>query len=626
IRRERMRERARREPRAERVLRVGDGRGSRSRSPGPRLASLVAAVAAAGTLRYADARLAGYSAALIARALRVGALHEERQAPAPVTPLAGEAHDFTPTDEQARAIAALEAALEQGSFAEFLLQGITGSGKTFVYIRAIARALARGARAVVLVPEIALTPQTAHRFESVFGARVAVLHSGLSERERIAAWYAASSGAIDVVVGARSAVFAPLRNLRLIVVDEAHERTYKQENAPRYHAVEIARERMRRSGGALVLGSATPPLEAYAAAREGRIAHLRLERRATRQPLPRVEIVDLAVEFERGNRRIFSARLVDALATRLERGEQSILFVNRRGSARFALCRSCGTVPHCERCSSALAVHREEGLLRCHLCDRRRPLPERCPHCGSTAFREFGAGTERVVAEVAALFPRARVVRLDSDAATRVGDHARILARFESDGDVLVGTQMIAKGLDLPRVTLVGVVAADIGLHAPDFRAAERTFDLIAQVAGRSGRGAPGEAIVQTYAPKHPAIALAARHDVDGFARGELVERRALGYPPYGELIEIGIVGRERAVVAARAELYAALARERGEGTVLGPAPMPIPRVAAEWRYRFVFKLPDADAASRTRAWIAATLAPRARNERTTRLVVNVDP
>jgi primosomal protein N' (replication factor Y) (superfamily II helicase) len=504
-----------------------------------------------------------------------------------------------------------------------LLYGVTGSGKTYVYVEAIKRVVRSGGRAIVLVPEISLTPQTSRRFEEAFGERVAVLHSALSERERFEAWQACMRGEIDVAVGARSAVFAPLDDVRLCVIDEAHETSYKQDTSPRYHAVTVARERMRAGNGVLLLGSATPPIERYEAAQRGKIELLALPRRATAQPMPAVRIVDLAKEFEAGNRRMFSAALTTALDERLERGEKSVLFVNRRGSGGFMLCRTCGTVPQCPRCDVSLSAHRSEGLLRCHYCDFQEPIPGACPHCGMETIREFGIGTERVVTEVERLFPRARVVRMDSDTTTRIGDHARILAEFEERGDVLVGTQMVAKGLDFPAVTLVGVVAADVGLHVPDFRAAERTFDLVAQVCGRSGRASPGEAIVQTYAPSHPAIVYAASHDYDGFARGELQERRALRYPPFSRLVYLGVVSRSRKAAHDAAERYAERLRTAEAGEVLGPAPYPIARINNEWRFRIAIK-------TRTpkplRAAIRSEIAPLARADRTTRLAINVDP
>jgi primosomal protein N' (replication factor Y) len=591
---------------------------------GPRVEALVARVREEGTLRRRDALLAGFSQSIVARAVRAGALRETpRRAASPRQRGPVEAQDFTASPEQAQAIESIAASAERGGFAEFLLQGITGSGKTFVYIRAIARTLARGGRAIVLVPEISLTPQTARRFEGAFGERVAVLHSGLSERERFDAWHAAERGEIDVVVGARSAVFAPLQGVRLVVVDEAHERTYKQDNVPRYHAVDVARERMRLAGGTLVLGSATPPLEAYLAALRGEIEHLRLHERPGAQSLPKTHVVDMAREFERGNRRIFSSQLVEAVGERLERGEKTVLFVNRRGSAGFILCRACGNVSVCRRCSVSLTAHRAEGLLRCHQCDAQMPIPTVCPKCQGGPIREFGIGTQRVVESVQTLWPRARVVRMDSDTTTRVGDHARLLDDYAARGDILVGTQMIAKGLDFPTVTLVGVIAADIGLHVPEFRAAERTFDLITQVAGRSGRARAGEAIVQTYSPEHPAIQFAARHDFDGFAAYELEQRRELNYPPFGELIYLGIFGRRRPAALDAAQRYAVLLRERPNVEVLGPAPFAIARANQEWRFRVALKTNEGAA---LRAYLREAIVPLARADRHTRLAINVDP
>ncbi len=591
---------------------------------GPRVRALLELVREEGTLRRSDALLSGFSQGVIARALREGALSETSQrAGRRPRRSAPEEQGFIATGEQQRAIDQIVARIESGAFAELLLQGVTGSGKTLVYIRAIARTLALGGRAIVLVPEIALTPQTARRFESAFGERVAVLHSALSERERFDSWHAAARGEVDVVVGARSAVFAPLPGLRLIAVDEAHERSYKQEGVPRYNAVDVARERMRRLGGVVVFGSATPPLEIYAKALAGAVPHLRLARRASDQELPQTIVVNMAAEFERGNRRIFSSTLVDGIAKRLERREKVVLFVNRRGTAGFMLCRACGSVPECARCSISLTVHRGEGLLRCHLCDAQRPIPQSCPVCRQGPIREFGAGTQKVVETAQGLFPGARITRMDGDTTTRVGDHARLLDEFELRGDILVGTQMVAKGLDFPNVTLVGVVAADIGLHLPEFRAAERSFDLLTQVAGRSGRAVPGEAIVQTYSPDHPALRFAARHDFDGFAAHELELRRELSYPPFAELIALGVIGRKREAVVEAAERYAAELRRTADAEVLGPAPFPIARVNEEWRYRVALKT---HSGAEVRRIIRERLAPAARADRATRLAVNVDP
>ena len=591
---------------------------------GARARALVAAVEEAGTLKHADALLAGFSRAVIARAVRDGALRETHERLSRTRTGAPGEDTFTATAEQRHAIDAIVAATRANAFVELLLQGITGSGKTLVYLRAIADVVAAGGRAIVLVPEISLTPQTARRFEAAFGDRVAVLHSALSERERFESWTAAARGEIDVVVGARSAVFAPLEDVRLVVIDEAHERTYKQDSVPRYDALAVARERMRLAGGTLVLGSATPPLEAYEAALRGAITHLRLNERATAQALPATTIVDLGAEFEGGNRRIFSGVLVEALGTRLERGEKSVLFVNRRGSARFVLCRACGAVPECDRCSVSLVAHRAEHLLRCHLCDAQRPIPQACPVCGEGPIKEFGIGTQAVAEHVTALFPGAHVVRMDSDTTTRVGDHARLLDEFAERGDVLVGTQMIAKGLDFPTVTLACVVAADAGLHAPDFRATERTFDLITQVAGRSGRAVPGIAIVQTYAPAHPAIVLAAAHDFDAFAKIELATREELRYPPFAELIYLGVIGRDHAAVVRAADGYAELLKRMVAGDVLGPAPYPVLRANDEWRYRIAIKAEDASGARRFVRDELIALAAKSRDG--VRIAINADP
>ncbi len=571
----------------------------------------------------AEALLAGYSNGVIARAIKAGAVREvtlpvkrarANSSPEPV---------LLPTPDQAVALRYLEAALVRRRFETALLYGVTGSGKTYVYVEAIQHVLRAGGRAIVLVPEISLTPQTAARFEAAFGDRVAVLHSALSERERFDAWVACARGEVDVVVGARSAVFAPLQDVRLLIVDESHDPSYKQEVVPRYHAVAVATARMRLEGGMLLLGSATPSLESYAAAKQGRIALLEMRKRATAQPLPAVQIVDLRSEYESGNRAIFSDALVQALGDRLERNEKSILFVNRRGSAGSLICRTCGTSPRCPRCSIALSVHRGEGLLRCHYCDFQMPIVTECPACGAKSVAALGIGTERVVDEIGRLFPHARVLRMDSDTTTRVGDHARILAAFEASGDVLVGTQMVAKGLDYPTVTLSAVVAADLGLNLPDFRAGERSFALIAQVCGRSGRSRRGEAIVQTYSPEHPAIAFAAHHDYDGFAALELRERADLGFPPARRLIYIGVIGRDRARVITGATRYAEILRESSLAEVLGPAPYPVARVNEEWRYRIALKTARPKP---LRAFIRERLLPAARGDTKTRLAINVDP
>ena len=591
---------------------------------GPKAAALADFVRDQPGVPRADAVLAGFSSAIISRALKAGTIVEREVEPARTkSALVLGPAPFEATAEQRAAIDALRSRLDSRAFSESLLHGITGSGKTFVYIESIKHVLRHGGNAIVLVPEISLTPQTARRFEQAFDDRVAVLHSALSERERFDAWQACARGDVDVVVGARSAVFAPLADVRLLIVDEAHEGSYKQDTTPRYHAVTVARERMRIEGGALLLGSATPSLESYDAAQSGRIELLQLHLRATAQPLPEVHVVDMAKEFEAGNRRIFSTRLAQALDERLKRNEKAVLFVNRRGTAGFLLCRTCGFVPECTRCSVSLTSHRTEGLLRCHYCDAQRPIPRACPSCGEETIREFGVGTQRVAEEVTRLYPNARVVRMDSDTTTRVGDHARLLDAFGADGDVLVGTQMVAKGLDFPTVTLVGVVAADIGLHMPDFRASERSFDLITQVCGRSGRARPGEAIVQTYSPAHPAVTFAAAHDYAGFAEAELAERRELQYPPTCELTYLGVIGRSRAKALSHAQKYAQRLEELRVAQVLGPAPYPIARMNEEWRFRIALKATEG---ALLRAALREDILALARGDRETRIVINVDP
>ena len=344
--------------------------------------------------------------------------------------------------------------------------------------------------------------------------------------------------------------------------------------------------------------------------------------RATAQPLPAVRIVDMGAEFASGNRRVFSTALAEAIAERIARSEKTVLFINRRGSARFVLCRACGHVPECPRCSTSLTVHRSEALLRCHWCDYQTALPEICTACGAGPVREFGAGTQRVADEVQRLFPEALVIRMDSDTTTRVGDHARLLERFGDEGDILVGTQMVAKGLDFPTVTLVGAVAADLDLHVADYRAAERTFSLLTQVCGRSGRARPGEAIVQTYSPDHPAIGFASKHDYDGFAREELLERRALRWPPYTRVALLGAIGRSRRAVEAAIARWADALRGDERFDVLGPATYPVARVNDEWRYRIAVRTKAMDA---LRAAIRADVLPLAAETEGVRLAITID-
>ena len=529
---------------------------------------------------------------------------------------------FEPTAEQQRAIGAIDAAVRDN--AVLLLHGVTGSGKTLVYARAIeAIRASSGGRAIVLVPEIALTPQTAGHFRALYGSRVGVLHSGLSDGERSRVWEDAAAGALDVVVGARSAVFVPLPALRLIVIDEEHEPSYKQDVAPRYDTAAVARERMRSIGGAVVLGSATPSLESFAQAQRGAIRYVRLLERATSAPLPPVEIVDMSAEQGPHGRRLLGVSLVNAMEQALARREKILLFVNRRGYAGLLLCRACGFAPKCKRCAVSLVVHTADGSMRCHVCGDAYRIAVRCPKCGSDDLKPYGFGTQRVEEEVRALFGEARVVRMDSDTTATRGAHGALLETFGADADVLIGTQMIAKGLDFPTVTVVGVVAADVDLNRPDFRAAERTFALLTQVAGRAGRAAPGaRVVVQTYSPNHYAVRLAATHDFEAFAKKELGLREELRYPPYGRLAYLSFTGTDEARVAEASSRVAAALREQMRLVeVLGPAPDPLPKARGEYRMRIALK-----AASEIAILDACSAAKAMKGHQGVRLIPVVDP
>ncbi|MDQ2816907.1 MAG: primosomal protein N' [Candidatus Eremiobacteraeota bacterium] len=526
------------------------------------------------------------------------------------------------TEEQAAAIESLDCAIRRGPI-NALLHGVTGSGKTFVYTKVIDRLRSRGATAIVLVPEISLTPQTAMRMRAAFGSRVGVLHSGLSESEKKLVWSAAGSGDIDIVVGARSAVYAPLPRLGLIVVDEEHEPSYKQDVAPRYDAGVVAQKRMADCGGSVILASATPSLESYQRALSGEIQYVRMLRRATAAPLPPVQIVDMSGQGSARQRRPLSPRLVAAMEKTLGAGRKTLLFVNRRGYAGLMLCRSCGFVPRCRRCAVSLVIHTADGSMRCHICGAAFRLARSCPKCDSDDVRPFGFGTQRVEEEVRGLFPHARVVRMDSDSTARRGAHGTLLESFDTDGDVLIGTQMIAKGLDFPGIDLVGVVAADIDLNRPDFRAAERTFALLTQVAGRAGRAEAGSSvIVQTYSPEHYAVRFAAEHDYEAFAAEELALRKELRYPPFGRLAYVGVTGSHEAAVTAAARATAeSLRRLDGNVEILGPAADPLPKARGDFRMRIALK-----ADSEEELLDACALVKAMRQPPAARAYVVVDP
>jgi primosomal protein N' (replication factor Y) (superfamily II helicase) len=546
------------------------------------------------------------------------------------------AQTFALHEEQEAALKTLEAAITAGRFQTFLLHGITGSGKTEVYIAAMKRVIALGKTCIILVPEISLTPQTVRRFRSHFGGRVAVMHSRMSMGERYDAWRAIRDGRHPVVIGPRSAIFAPLDKVGLIIVDEEHEASYKQfDPAPRYHARDVAVVRAQRAEAICILGSATPSLETYANARGGKYGHLRMDNRVpladgkTAQ-LPQVRVVNLALEYKK--RRLegsISIALQEAIAERLRRSEQVILLQNRRGYASVLECRSCGFSPGCRDCAVTLTFHKARRQLRCHYCGLAHPAPVRCPECGLADLHQIGTGTQRVEEELVALFPSARIIRMDLDTTTGKGSHDTLLSSFGSrKADILIGTQMVAKGLDFPNVTLVGVISADTGLLMPDFRAEERTFQLLTQVAGRAGRAdLPGEVIVQTRNPDRPVIGFACRHDYDVYADQALSERRAFSYPPFGRVATVEFKGPEdepcRQLAAEWTARFADLAGNSVQ--ILGPEAAFISRMKGLYRYQTMIKAPRSLPAGTLQGWLRtarqATRIPGGRSS----VIIDVD-
>ena len=534
---------------------------------------------------------------------------------------------------QERAVGILRQGLQDGAFASYLLHGITGSGKTEVYLHIIADALAADLSALVLVPEISLTPQLAARFRARFGDRVAVLHSGLSDRERYDEWTRLRQGQARIALGARSAVFAPLERLGVIVVDEEHDASFKQEEGVRYHARDVALVRAQKNRALCLLGSATPSLESYFGAESGRLTLLELPDRATSRPLPAVELVDLRVH-QADPDSLLTAPLAAALDETLARGEQAILFLNRRGFHTFVLCLKCGHAFRCPSCSVSLTYHRHRERLLCHYCGHSERVPTSCPSCqahGSIARR--GLGTERVADGLAARFPSARVGRLDRDAARGGAAVEKLLGRMaRRELDLLVGTQMVAKGHDFPGVTLVGVLLADTGLSLPDFRASERTFQLLTQVAGRAGRGdTPGRVVIQSYRPEAVAVAAARSHDYAGFYRSELAARRELDYPPFGYLAALRLDGVDAAEVASQAQRLAERARslrpvERGIA-LLGPSEAPLGRLKGRTRWHLWLRGRERrELRSMLRELVPAGADRGSSAGSRVRLTVNVDP
>ena len=491
------------------------------------------------------------------------------------------------TADQQTVVDALREASRPGEFSVALLHGVTGSGKTEVYRRLAGMAIESARQALILVPEIALTPAVAATFRQAFGARVAVQHSGLSSGARHDQWYRIRRGEIDVVVGTRSAVFAPLPSVGLIVVDEEHDASYKQEESPRYHGRDVAIMRAKRAGALVVLGSATPSLESYRHATSGRYRLFTLPQRVGRRPLPSVRVVDMREEFAaQGADVVLSRELTEALDARLTRGEQALVLLNRRGFATAVFCRECGRSLECPNCSVSLTFHRAAGQARCHYCGYARARPTTCPECAGRYLEQVGFGTERVEAEIVTRWPDARVARLDRDTVRRRGAAAQLLGRFASGAiDILVGTQMVAKGHDFPNVTLVGVISADVGLGVADYRAAERTFQLLTQVAGRAGRGEiPGAAIVQTLHPDHYSIRHACRQAYEPFYDEEQRFRLAMQYPPEVALVSAVVRGTHyRQTMQEAADLVAALKRRPRRFRVLGPAPAPLGRLRAQY-------------------------------------------
>ena len=537
---------------------------------------------------------------------------------------------------QAEAVRAIEASIDREKFETFLLQGITGSGKTRVYIEVLKRVLEKGKSAIVLVPEIALTPQTVQRFQRHFGDQIAVLHSRMSPGERYDSWRHIKKGTFRIVIGPRSAVLAPLKHIGLIVVDEEHETSYKQyDPAPRYHARDAAVMRASINNAICILGSATPSLESYLNAHDlGKYTLLRLSERAplahgASASLPSIKLINLAVArhaIKKGWS--LSVKMVEAIQERLEKKEQIILLQNRRGYAPVLECQECGWTPECQDCSITLTYHKTKRHMRCHYCGRVEKPAQRCPHCQSAEIEFQGVGTQRVEEELATRIPEARVLRMDMDTTSKKNAHHRILEAFGNmEADILLGTQMVAKGLHFERVTLVGVINADAGLLLPDFRTDERTFQLLTQVAGRSGRaGTEGEVLLQTRNPEHPVIRHAIQQDIDGFARNILVHRQNLGYPPYGRVVRIECKGPDEQKVARLARKWLGTLTLQEGVDVHNPQPAYLGRAKKLYRYQIILKIPRSVSAAQIRKALQANQHHHSRLPKGYRIAIDIDP
>ena len=495
------------------------------------------------------------------------------------------------TVEQSMAIKEIEESEEN----LILLKGVTGSGKTEVYMRIVEKTLEEGKSAIVLVPEIALTPQMIERFKGRFGSNVALFHSKLSDGERFDEWYRVKEGKASLIIGARSAIFLPAKNLGLIIIDEEHENTYKSDQNPKYQTKEVAEYIAKLKGCKVILGSATPTIESYYRAISGEMKWGKLNHRVDNKPMPKMMLVDMREERRSGNKSLFSRRLYASMKEKLEKGEQIILFLNRRGFSTFVSCRSCGYVFHCEDCDISMTYHKN-GFLVCHYCGKTKKQPNLCPKCGSKYVKFFGAGTERVEEEVRRYFKNARILRMDVDTTRAKDSHEKIYNAFKArEADILIGTQMVSKGLDFPNVTLVGILAADMSLNLPDYRAAERSFQIITQVAGRAGRGdKEGEVIVQTYTPEHYSLQYAKKYDYENFYEKEFTIRAMMGYPPFGRILLINGSGKNedelRKQMIYLGEKVKEKAEEFGGLEVLGPTPCIIYRIKENYRWQIIIK------------------------------------
>ena len=502
-----------------------------------------------------------------------------------------------PNREQEEALGNIKKCINEKKHKVFLLHGITGSGKTEIYLEAAREVVKKGRSAVMLVPEIALTPQTVERFVSRFGKKVAVFHSRMLQSAKFAEWNRIKSGEARIVVGPRSAVFSPFEDPGIFIVDEEHEPSYKQEDVPRYHARDVAIERARAVSAPVILGSATPSLESYFKATSGEYRLVELTQRIKEKELPRVKLVDMRMEFDtRTGKKVISHVMAEALMKDIAKEQQALIFLNRRGFSTFVICRKCGHVIECPKCDSPMVFHSGKKELICHYCNRRTAPPKICPSCEEDYLMYKGTGTQKVEEELGRILPGARIARMDSDTMSKRGSHEKLLRGFkEHKIDIIVGTQMIAKGLDFPKVTQVGVISADANLNLPDFRSGERTFNLITQVAGRAGRGdLGGEVIVQTFTPENYAINLAAKHDYSGFYLKEIESRRQLLFPPFVSLAKITLRGRKEENVIKSTERLAKLLRKKTPGLgIIGPAPSPMPRLRGYYRWNILVKAKD---------------------------------